>query len=70
MILIIIFTKMQKLLDFGVEKVIWIFTGAQKAIISTPNQEWRTVDWSASIEVMPDIARFASQNCWKKVDLR
>ncbi|GAB4110946.1 MAG: hypothetical protein OHK0057_02380 [Thermoflexibacter sp.] len=50
------FTKTQKLLDFGVEKVIWIFIGAQKVIISTPNQEWRTVDWSASIEVMPNIA--------------
>jgi Uma2 family endonuclease len=50
------FTKTQKLLDFGVEKVIWIFTGAQKVIISTPNQEWRTVDWNASIEVMPNIA--------------
>ncbi len=50
------FTKTQKLLDFGVEKVIWIFTGAQKAIISTPNQEWKTVNWDATIEVMPNIA--------------
>lgn len=49
------FTKTQKLLDFGVEKVIWIFTGAQKTVISMPNKDWQTVNWDARIEVMPNI---------------
>ncbi|TAH19350.1 MAG: Uma2 family endonuclease [Cytophagales bacterium] len=49
------FTKTQKLLDFGVEKVIWIFTGAQKTIISMPDKDWQTVNWDARIEVMPNI---------------
>ncbi len=33
------FTKTQKLLDFGVEKVIWIFSKMQKVIIATNLQE-------------------------------
>jgi Uma2 family endonuclease len=49
------FTKTQKLLDFGVEKVIWIFTRAQKTIISMPDKDWQTVNWDARIEVMPNI---------------
>ncbi len=49
------FTKTQKLLDFGVEKVIWIFTGAQKTIISMPDKDWQTVNWDARIEVMPNV---------------
>jgi hypothetical protein len=32
--------KTQKLLDFGVELVIWFFTADQKMIIARPNQPW------------------------------
>jgi Uma2 family endonuclease len=50
------FTKTQKLLDFGVEKVIWIFTSAQKVIVSGQNMEWKTINWNVKIDVMPDIS--------------
>ena len=32
--------KTQKLLDFGVELVVWFFTADQKMIIARPNQPW------------------------------
>jgi hypothetical protein len=35
-----VFTKIKKYLDFGVSKVIWIFTETQHIIIATPNEEW------------------------------
>ncbi len=49
------FSKTQKLLDFQVEKVIWIFTYAKKVIISEPNKPWFTLNWTDTIEIMPDI---------------
>lgn len=49
------FNKTQKLLDFQVEKVIWIFTYAQKVIVSEPNKPWITLNWTDTIEIMPEI---------------
>ncbi len=45
--------KTQKLLNFGVEKVIWIFTASQKITISERNASaWKTVDWDQDIELL------------------
>ena len=44
--------KTQKLLNFGVEKVIWIFTGSQKVMVSKLNQDWLTKDWNQDIELL------------------
>jgi Uma2 family endonuclease len=44
--------KTQKLLDFGVEKVIWIFTSTQKVFTATQNEPWLTVNWDKDIELM------------------
>lgn len=47
--------KAQKLLDFGVEKVLWIITGMQKIyIIDRNDPTWHIVDWSESIPVVDD----------------
>jgi Uma2 family endonuclease len=49
-------TKTQKMLDFGVQKVIWILTYVRKVIIATPNNPtWLMIDWSQDIEVLNGI---------------
>ena len=44
--------KTQKLLDFGVEKVIWLFTGSQKVMIAKKDTDWLTKDWNQDIELL------------------
>ncbi len=44
--------KTKKLLDFGVEEMVWIFTDLEKVTIARPNQPWLTVDWKDEIEIM------------------
>ena len=40
------------MLDFGTEKVIWIFTQSEKIMIAEPNKDWRTFDWDRDVEVL------------------
>ena len=47
--------KTQKMLDFGVKKVIWIFTQSQKILIAQPNQPWTTHDWDTMITIIEDL---------------
>jgi Uma2 family endonuclease len=44
--------KTQKLLDFGVEKVIWIFTVSQKVLVAKNDSDWLTKDWNQEIELL------------------
>lgn len=44
--------KTQRLLDFGVEEVIWIFSRLEKVMVARPGQPWLTVGWKDEIEVM------------------
>lgn len=50
-----VFTKTHKLLDFGVEKVLWIFTKHQKVIIAVKDQDWITKDWNQEIELLDSV---------------
>lgn len=48
-----IMRKSQKLLDFGVEKVLWIITSAQKVyVIDRNDPTWYVVNWSENIAVL------------------
>ena len=47
--------KTQKMLDFGVEKVVWVFTKSQKVMIAQKEKSWTIDDWNKNIEVMPDL---------------
>jgi Uma2 family endonuclease len=49
------FKKTQELLDFGVEKVIWISTESQKISVAIPNQDWITRNWNTEIEILNDL---------------
>jgi Putative restriction endonuclease len=50
-----LYNKTQKLLDFGVEKVIWVLTGSKKVIVATPDEDWITSNWSKDILIINDI---------------
>lgn len=45
--------KTTKLLQFGVEKVIWLFTKSHKVLIAEPGKDWIIRDWSQMVEVLP-----------------
>jgi Uma2 family endonuclease len=51
-----IYKKTQKLLDFGVEKMIWITTKAQKVTVATPDKDWQISTWNKDIEVMDGVS--------------
>lgn len=46
--------KSQKLLDFGVERVIWITTKSQKVFVITANDKWYVVNYQDDILVLDD----------------
>lgn len=47
--------KSQKLIEFGVEKVIWIITSAQKVyVIDRNDPTWYIINWSENITVLDD----------------
>jgi Uma2 family endonuclease len=43
--------KTQKLLDFGTEKVLWIFTSTKKVMVATQQQPWLTYDWNRDLDL-------------------
>lgn len=46
--------KTDQLLDFGVEKVIWIFTDTKKVMVAEPNQNWQISPWDREILILDD----------------
>jgi Uma2 family endonuclease len=50
-----IFQKTQKLLNFGVEKVIWITTQAKKVTVATQDADWQIKDWHKDIDVLDGV---------------
>ena len=44
--------KTQKLLDFGVQRIVWIFTRSRKVMVAEPGQDWLTKDWNQDIELL------------------
>ena len=46
--------KTQTLFDFGVEKVLWIFSEDKKIILAEPNKDWIVRDWNKDFELLPN----------------
>ena len=46
--------KSQKMLNFGVEKVVWILTKSKKIMISTAAQDWLVTDFDCNIPLVDD----------------
>ena len=43
--------KTRRLLAFGTQKVIWIFTSVKTVLVAEPGRPWQTLDWAESIEI-------------------
>lgn len=60
-----VYKKTEKLLDFGLERVIWVFTNSQKVLIAEPRKDWIISDWHKEIEILEgitfNIAQFLKQ---------
>ncbi len=50
-----VFRKTEKLLNFGVEKVIWLMSDTKKVIVATKNANWEVIDWHKEIGIMDNI---------------
>ena len=48
-------TKTQKLLDFGVEQVIWVLTNNKTVMVATPDNPPLIMDWHRDIEIFEGI---------------
>ena len=48
--------KTDQLLDFGVEKVLWIFTDSQKMMVAEKDQNWQIIDWNQQVEIVEGLA--------------
>ncbi|MFP4091878.1 MAG: Uma2 family endonuclease [Cyclobacteriaceae bacterium] len=44
--------KTQKLLDFGVQQVIWFFTPSRKMMVAQSGQAWLTTDWNEPVKLL------------------
>lgn len=53
--------KTQQLLDFGVEKVIWINTNPKNIMLATAQKPWLIIDWSDEFEIIADLKIKLSQ---------
>lgn len=47
--------KTRKLLDFGVEKVVWITTPSKKVMIAQARMDWLVRDWNKDVELIDNI---------------
>lgn len=47
--------KTNQLFDFGVKKVIWIFTDSKKVKVLTPSKRAATFEWDADIPVIEEV---------------
>lgn len=48
-----VYDKTQKMLDFGVQKVIWILTKTRRTLVAQPNDRWILTSWDDEIDVLP-----------------
>lgn len=47
--------KTGQLLNFGVDKVIWIFTDTRKIMIARQGEDWQITEWNKNISIMEGI---------------
>ncbi|MVM40911.1 Uma2 family endonuclease [Spirosoma sp. HMF3257] len=50
-----VYAKTERLLEFGVETVIWITTQPKKIFVATRTAPWLTQNWDATVPVMDDV---------------
>ena len=48
-----VYQKTEKMLAFGVQKVIWVLTKTRRTLIAQPAERWILTDWDDEVEVLP-----------------
>ena len=56
-----IYKKTDRLLSWGVAKVIWVLSASKKVIVAEQGKDWLLVDWSKDIEIINGIKFNISQ---------
>ena len=60
-----VYKKAKKLLDFGVERIIWIMIDTRIVAVIEPGQDWQVREWNTDIELMDghtfNIARYLDE---------
>lgn len=51
-----IYRKTRNLLQFGTEKIIWIFTRTQQVTVVTSLENWMTLPWKENVEVLDGVS--------------
>ena len=47
--------KTQRTLDFGTERVIWIFTATRKVLVAAQGRDWIICDWHKPVEILDGV---------------
>jgi Uma2 family endonuclease len=55
------YQKTDRLLAWGVEKVIWVLSASKKVIVAEQGKDWLLIDWSKDIEIIDGIKFNVSQ---------
>lgn len=50
-----IIPKINKLHEFGTQKVIWIFTRSKKIVLAEAGKKWETFDWDKDVELLERV---------------
>lgn len=53
--------KTDRLLSWGVEKVIWVLSESKKVIVAEQGKDWLLIDWSKDIEIIDGVMFNISQ---------
>lgn len=60
-----IYKKSKKLLDFGVERIVWVMINTQTVTVIEPGKDWQVREWNTDIELMDghtfNIARYLDE---------
>ncbi len=48
--------KTDELLNFGVEKVIWIFTDSKKIMIAEKDKNWQIHNWDQAVDLLNELS--------------
>jgi Uma2 family endonuclease len=51
-----IYAKTEKLLDFGVEKMIWVMSASKKVLVATKGENWQVINWHKNIEIIEGLS--------------
>lgn len=61
-----IFTKTQRLLDFGTQKVIWFFSWTKKIMIAELGTPWQIFDWNTALSAINGVEFNVYEYCQKR----